>query len=632
MRALTALGVAVLLGGCVGRVEGMSEPDASAGDSGSPSPDSGGPGPDGGNPLDSGTTDAGHPDAGTWTVIPSDRRIDWSRAGVLKPDGTLGIPAASTGTRCASLTPSNTLADINAAIARCSNAGAVTNSNQEVYLAAGTYTLTDQVRFDNTRNVTLRGAGRGTGAGATILQFTGGYSNGGVHFIGSNGADIIYNAVDPARVLDWTAGYAQGATLVTLSSVAGLSPGDILLLDQLNDDAVPGTSPPLSAIDVSTSYTANGGTETSRSSGTRAQQQYVRIVSVDSTHRQVTIDPGLFMPNWRASQVPQAYWWGDWEQMSGIEDLTIVNAGSAQTNVEFLNCYDCWVRNIESDNSNNSHVLPWESARIEIRDSYFFKTQTAGGDSRGLFIQTSSDDLIINNSFEQVTMPIGLWGSSGAVVAYNFMTDMTYNTYPQILMPGMNTEAGHTSMSLFEGNYGNQISMDNNHGAGSRNTVFRNRLSGWETGRTSSTLAVILNFLNHDMNFVGNVLGKAGYQTVYDTSYGNNSSPDVSIYGLGYWIYSWNYPNQYDDRVVTTLFRHGNWDAKSAAIVWDPATADHSLPASLYLSAPPSWWGSCPWPPFDPGDPIASDNYLNIPAGRSWHTQFPGKTPSEAGP
>jgi hypothetical protein len=35
-------------------------------------------------------------------------------------------------------------------------------------------------------------------------------------------------------------------------------------------------------------------------------------------------------------------------------------------------------------------------------------------------------------------------------------------------------------------------------------------------------------------------------------------------------------------------------------VVWDAAIADHSIPASLYLSGKPSWWGSLAWPPFGP--------------------------------
>jgi hypothetical protein len=557
-----------------------------------------------------------------------EQRIDWSHAGVVKPDGTQGIPDASTGTRCATLSPSNTVAEINAAIASCSNKGSLLSKNQEVYLQAGTYTLASSIVFDTTRNVTLRGAGRGTGPGATILHFTAGS-------IGiSAGANLIYQPVDTTRVRNWVAGYAQGTTVITLDSITGITAGNVLLLDQLNDDAVPGMNVPLSSVDVTSNYTVNGGTGASRAGGTRAQMQYVKVTAIDPTKNQVTISPGLYMPSWRSSQVPQAYFWSNtWAEMNGVEDLTIENAGSAVSNLAFSNCYNCWARNIQSTNSTNSHLQTFETARIEVRDSYFYGTQTGGGDSRGVIMLLSSDQLVISNIFEHVTMAISLMGTEGSVVAYNFMTGMDFTVYPNIMMHGLATESGYNSMNLFEGNYSNQVAMDNNHGAGSRNTVFRNRLTGWETGRIHTTLPVIVGYMNHYENIIGNLLGKTGIQDTYETSSSNNLHPDTSVYGLGYWQGSWSpTAKPYDPRVVSTLLRHGNYDYVSNATVWDPSIANHTLPASLYLSTKPAWWGANPWPAFDPGSPAASDNYLNLPAGNAWHAMFPSKIPSEVGP
>jgi len=59
-----------------------------------------------------------------------------------------------------------------------------------------------------------------------------------------------------------------------------MAAGDVLMLDQLNDDAVPGVTPPFDTLEVSTKFTENGGTQTSRSMGTRAQQQYVKVKRV----------------------------------------------------------------------------------------------------------------------------------------------------------------------------------------------------------------------------------------------------------------------------------------------------------------------------------------------------------------
>jgi hypothetical protein len=46
-----------------------------------------------------------------------------------------------------------------------------------------------------------------------------------------------------------------------------------------------------------------------------------------------------------------------------------------------------------------------------------------------------------------------------------------------------------------------------------------------------------------------------------------------------------------------TLLRQGNYDFVTGTVA-DGATS--GLPASYYLSGPPSWWGSNPWPYVDP--------------------------------
>src|SRR5690349_10668582 len=78
------------------------------------------------------------------TIISAARRIDWSQAGI-----TGGIPNRKT--ICATLSPGATFAQINSAIAACTNG--------VVFLNAGTYTLAGGIVFNNKNNVTLRGAG-----------------------------------------------------------------------------------------------------------------------------------------------------------------------------------------------------------------------------------------------------------------------------------------------------------------------------------------------------------------------------------------------------------------------------------------------------------------------------------------
>ena len=48
------------------------------------------------------------------------------------------------------------------------------------------------------------------------------------------------------------------------------------------------------------------------------------------------------------------------------------------------------------------------------------------------------------------------------------------------------------------------------------------------------------------------------------------------------------------------LFRHGNWDAATEGVRWDPAIDSRDLPASLYLVKKPDWFGDLPWPVYGP--------------------------------
>jgi hypothetical protein len=85
----------------------------------------------------------------TSDLLPDDRLYDWgSYSGV--PGG---IPNRTTIFR--TLTPANTVAEINAAIAACP-------SGQVVYLSTGTYNLgAGSITFGKKAGVTLRGSGGG---------------------------------------------------------------------------------------------------------------------------------------------------------------------------------------------------------------------------------------------------------------------------------------------------------------------------------------------------------------------------------------------------------------------------------------------------------------------------------------
>lgn len=541
-----------------------------------------------------------------------------------------GIPVRATGT-CATLNPDATAAHINGAIAACSNG--------VVYLNTGTYTLSRGITFRGRSNVTLRGAG----PDRTILKFTGADPCGGLQAnVCIRGAsDIWVGNVPSANIRNWTAGYARGATQISLDSTAGLKSRTILILDQLDDTADPG------GVIVSDSRTFSLE-ELAPGRADRAQQQFVQVTALDG--KQVTISPGLHMPNWRASRQPQVWWWGDTSAtalMDGIENMTLDHTNSRGTaGIAFNNAYNGWVKNVKSLNANRSHVWLNQAARIEVRDSYFYGTKNAATQSYGVESFTTSDGLVVNNIFQRVTTPIMTGTAAGCVFAYNFMIDMSYSIATW-MMAGINGshDAG-TGMNLFEGNAANAFLMDLYHGPGALATLFRNRLTGTEPGKTQGNSFVsgtwgnnrlvrivsrvlsrvtgtepdrtqentsVINIwgYNRFVNIVGNVLGTSGYHRVYEdsrTASGTPGSPNRSIYLLGYTGVEERTPLGYDPVVVSTMLRWGNYDYATNQTRWNPAEIPsghpvpptQTLPPSLFLASRPSWWGARPWPAIGP--------------------------------
>jgi hypothetical protein len=556
-------------------------------------------------------------DASAQTLIDNSRRIDWSQAGVRG-----GIPDRTA--ICATLSPGATAAQINAAIGACTNG--------VVQLNAGTYTLSAGITFGGRSHVTLRGAG----SDRTILRFTGSDSCGGLRAnICVHGSSTVWSGnVPAANVAGWTAGYAKGSTQLTLSTTAGLTPGTILILDQLQDTADTGGI----VISDAPGFTIEGGAP---GRAGRPQQQYVEVTAVNGT--QVTISPGVYMPNWRASQAPQAWRWGTLAAtavMNGVEDLTLDHAGSNETTgIGFSNAYNCWVKGVKSLSANRNHVWLNQTARVEVRDSYFHGTKNAASQSYGIEFFTTADDLIINNIFHHVTAPIMMGSSAGSVVAFNYLIDMYYSIATWMMAGLQGSHDAGTGMNLFEGNVANAFLMDLYHGTGSLPTLFRNRLAGSEPGKTQGNTNVVnIWAFNRHVNVVGNVLGTSGYHTVYETSRAAGASsgnPDRSIYVLGFSgigeQLSAGIP--YDSRIMSTMLRWGNYDYATRQTRWNaaeipagnPVPSTETLPPSLFLSSRPGWWGSTPWPAIGPDVTGGSD-----PAGHAH--RIPAQTCYETTP
>jgi hypothetical protein len=549
---------------------------------------------------------AAQPGAG---ILNPARVTDWSRAGVAG-----GIPARTT--ICATLNPGATASQINSAIAACA-------SNQVVFLNAGTYNLSQGITFSGKDNVTLRGAG----ANQTRLVFTGDDSCTGARGAICIASSWINTMQSPQNSANWTGGYAKGSSVITLSSTSGMAVGNTVILDQLDDASDNGGVYVCSTAGVC-SYA--GGNATGRSN--RGQQQLVKLVAINGN--QVTVDPPLAMPNWRASQNPQAIWVNAKRTGDGVENLTIdVRGVSGGTNgVVFLNATDSWVKGIRSIGPNRNHVWLYQAVRVTVRDSYFWGNLQGVSQSYGIEPFGTTANLVENNIFQHVTAPITVNGTdTSSVYAYNFSIDnFRADVATYMSATGHLHEVG-TGMLLFEGNDGLGMISDNWHGTSHFVTYFRNHLYG-DPAMTSNTDLMHMCAYSRFFNFVGNVLGRSPYYTTYEPS-GNIGGGPKYIWTFGSTCATGGLS---DGQVKPTAMRWGNFDTVTGTSRFvasevpsglptfaNPVPSTQALPVSMYLSAKPAFFRSLPWPAAGPdvnGAALTGGHAHKIPARQCYES------------
>jgi len=532
-------------------------------------------------------------DAQSWSgIIGSSRATDWSGAGVVG-----GIPNRTTV--CATLSPGATASQINSAIQSCP-------SGQVVFLNAGTYNLTAGIELSKS-NVTLRGAG----SSATILKISGITSvschigAGRVMNMCTNGGNI---GVDSAEhTATWTAGYAKGSTVVTLSSTTGLQVGSTLWLDQQDDSSDSGD---IYMCDFGAPNCANNGTGESYARNGRGVLEGQRVTAINGLN--VTISPGVRFPSIRASQNPGA-WWGNSTtilQNTGVENLTIdMTPCGGCAGLFVINVTNCWVKGVrfiktDTAGSNVFHVFTVNVMNSTFTDNYFYgpnTTQLISIYQNAIHITSSS--LIQNNIYHTGSSSIVMNGPYyGNVVAYNYFDNAVQAS---IILHGIG------AMNLFEGNNGANMSGDTIHSSHAFETIFRNHWDGRAHNQNSTeTQAPIALYANNRFfNAIGNVMS-SGHSTTYQTINAHNTD---AIFELGWQGTGSGTPVTNDSNVNRTLMRWGNWDNVNNGVRWvssevpsaianfgNALPSTQVLPPSMFLAGKPAFFASVAWPPIGP--------------------------------
>lgn len=516
----------------------------------------------------------------------------------------VGATIATRTTVYQSFTSSATAAQINTALAACPD-------EQVVLLGAGTFTLNDGLLIQNS-NTTLRGAG----ANQTKLIFTG--SQSGFFSVGAainiNSNENNYGPNGGVNTANWTAGYAIGDTVITLSSVTSLAVGDMIILDQQDDtaDNYPAAGDIVVAQSTTGNFSKQGGNTFGRSG--RSQQKPVIVTAINGFD--VTISPPIDLPNWRSGKNPGA-WWGSNAPVNsvGLENFSFDYSNQKTPGVMMFNAKHCWIKGVRgvvigTPPDTFSHVRLMNACRCTVRDSYFYGPELTGTDHYGVTAELTANNLIENNI--GVNNP-GMWehngADSGSVWAYNY-----HPAQSSWVNSILEHEAG-IMMVLYEGNDGSGASSDVIHGTAQFQTFFRNRFSGGATGSTGNTVFWQSSY-HRFYNYIGNVLGYSS-NTIYERDATTHDGAEVFLFGENNASESGTGNPPLDSRVKATSMRWGNWDAVGAAVRWQSSEvptaitnfanavpADHVLPASFYLSARPPFWpttyGTPAWPAIGP--------------------------------
>ena len=566
--------------------------------------------------------------------LSADRATTWN-PGMMGVDG---IPVRST--ICSKLNPRggelDDTAQIQAAINRCP-------AGQIVQLEVGTFTINGGNFLLINKGITLRGAG----PGRTTLAKT----NGAKPFqsdVSANPSPLII--VGPSRYSTTsdasgvvgstalTADGAKGTHSVTVTSAAGFSPGQIVLLDETSGAgwqtdpqgrgqiwAAPDWrvvwhkhNPFVRYVD---DFAADGFPTAPGTAGSwfsrqdRPTAEIKQIAAVSGTT--ITFTTPIHI-SYRSSHAAQLSRYGQPHVINaGVEDLTLT--GGDNGNLRFLWAALSWARNVESTQWHDEGFAIDKSFRIELREFYVHDAAWAqpGGGGYAISLSAGTAEVLIENgiSVRANKLMVARSAGAGSVVGYNYM-DMSYiNTNGAWVETGLN--ASHMVGShhvLFEGNYGQNADSDNTHGNSIYLTFFRNHLRGirapfdnqaggriddsTQTRNGPKRCAGLMAY-SYWMSFVGNVLGASGQMEgwVYETSF-TNGKP-------GIWMLGWDAVKPYptDAQVSATTLRHGNFDYVTNTVNWSSAIADHTLPNSLYLTRKPAFFDAgsgYTWPWVDP--------------------------------
>jgi hypothetical protein len=563
------------------------------------------------------------------SILPADRdaSANWRMAGMLSVGG---IPNLTT--QCgATVSPRggglDDTANIQAAISACP-------PNQVVQLSAGTFTVASTANASGIGTPNLQMGPmvlRGMGPTQTILNKPNGATLGTFN-PGPNPSPIIDMSGFPGSgtIAPLTVDAMHGDSSVHVSNASAYHVGEILLLDEASgaafqpDHVVENTGQIFAAPDYRVAWNIHnpsmGGDDDMSVTGffqVHADHPTSEIHQISGiSGNTITFDSPLTI-SYRVSHGAQVMSLIDHSVQVGVEELAL--SGGDSGNITLRGISYSWLKHVESTLYLNGGIQLVSAFRSQLEQVYVHNAAwpVPGGAGYNISVDSGSSEILIQNSISVLGNKVIVMRAAGAgsVVAYNYMDKNFIGMQDTWVEIGQN--ASHLSGPhhvLFEGNWCFNADSDQTHGNAIYMTHFRNWLTGFRTSFTDYLTSTVINDAgggNGPMragaahayaywhSFIGNVLGTSGQMTgwVENGVGGSNTFPPTAIWTLGVVDIS---PQGHDPTVVTTTIRDGNWDYVTNSQKWFNTPGQFVIPASLYLSAKPAFFGANPWPWVNP--------------------------------
>jgi hypothetical protein len=385
------------------------------------------------------------PPPGDYT-LPADRAYDWNPG--LNAVG--GIPNRTNVYR--TLTPSggDDTATIQAALDGCP-------TNGVVQLTAGTFHISGQGVAISRSYCTLRGAGPGdgnrTGTGTFLVKGSG--TSYPVAIIGPRWGGSGTN-------INLTVDAVRGTKTATVASTSGLSPGDLVVVDQ-----------------VTPSYSHWNGAQTSGwfEESDRPVGEVMEIDSISGNAVTFTTD---FPLDYTVAKSAHLHELNNAVRYSGIEDvyLTGGEGGDGGGGIHMWNCGYCWVKHVEAD-YNDEPINIDSGFRDEVRDSYIHDAPGGlnnGSASYGIAVNWYTSQSLFENNIVLRFNKVDVMRSAGGgnVFGYNYVDDGADSGGGWF---ESNLNSSHMTTphyELFEGNEAANFDQDDRWGNSAYVTIFRN--------------------------------------------------------------------------------------------------------------------------------------------------------------